>query len=118
MLKGLTGLPAGVGVAASEEERESAGIVGVAEVIIVRPKTPEVPQVSEVTSVVETIAVEVAAVAMKSAKVLTTVEAVAPEDFMTAAVKTSMASVSTRHRFCRRANRHHRAQGCYRQDCR
>ena len=74
----------------------------------------------EVTSVVETTVVEVATVAMKSTKVLATVEAVAPEDFMTAAVKTSMAStsVSASHRFCRRGNRHHRAQGCYRQDCR
>ena len=111
----LEGLSAVVRIAAAEEKREEpAGIVGgVAEVIIVRPKTPKMP---EVTSVV----VEVAAVAMKSAKVLTTVEAVAPEDLVTTAVKTSMAStsVSASHRFCRGANRHHRTQGCYRQDCR
>jgi hypothetical protein len=63
----------------------------------VRSKAPEVP---EVTSVVITIVVEMAAVPMKSAEVMTTVEAVASEDLVTAAVAT-MASVSARHRICR-----------------
>lgn len=59
------------------------------------------PKMPEVTSVVETIVVEVAAVPMKAAEAMTTVETVASEYLVTAAMAASIAFVTARHRFCR-----------------
>jgi hypothetical protein len=98
-----------VGITASEDKREAAGIVGIVPIIA----APEMP---EVTSVLETVAVKVAAMAVKAAEVMTAVEAVVPEDLVTAAVVAAMTSVTAGHGFRRRAKCHGHAQGGYRQD--
>ncbi|WP_271899449.1 hypothetical protein [Candidatus Phyllobacterium onerii] len=51
----------------------------------------------EVTPVVKTVAFEPAAVAAKAAEVMATVEAVVPEDLVTAAVVAAMTSVTAGH---------------------
>ena len=75
-----------------------------------------VPEMPEVTSVVETVAVKVAGVPSKAAKVMTAAEAVVPEDLVTAALVAAMTCVAAGHRFRHRTKCHCRAQGGDRQN--